>query len=627
MSSGQGTGSEHNEVQPDNASATHASGGQPPESQASSETPPTASTPSENETNAAAGQASSSGGPLSIERIRQLRASQNPAPRQPAPGQRPQNAGKQQNAGNQPRPRPAQSSAQQPAHQAASSSGPASGQVTGGDAPSVPVASGQVAESQSAAATVGGESPAPSPAAAGTPGEAAPVGKGEGKRDGDRSGDRGRRRPFAKQRENAQPIVEPPMPKLEVPSRRAALSSDLQNEFEQALAGTDLERMLIGDAMVQVGRALEEGQRIQGRVIKVHGEHVFVSLGGPNEGVISILQFTEPPEAGAQLEVVVRGYLPEEGLYDLALPGSAVAVDDLSDIKEGEVVEAKVTAANAGGLECVVGHARGFIPASQVAEFRVEDFSEFIDQKVLCIVTQCNPARGNLVLSRRAVLERERAEKREQRLRELEVGSTVEGTVRKIMDFGAFVDIGGLDGLLHISQLSWEKIKHPSEVLEEGQKVQVRIDKFDAQSGKISLSYRSLQDHPWTNVQERFPAGAIVHGTVSRIADFGAFVRLATGVEGLVHLSELAHHRVHRISNVVQEGQEVDVKVLSVEPERQRMSLSLKAAQQPPAGETATAEPEEEEAPRELALPKHRGPLKGGTTRRGSNGDQFGLKW
>jgi small subunit ribosomal protein S1 len=230
------------------------------------------------------------------------------------------------------------------------------------------------------------------------------------------------------------------------------------------------------------------------------------------------------------------------------------------------------------------------------------------------------------VLSRRAVLERERAEKREARLKELEVGATVDGTVRKLMDFGAFVDIGGLDGLLHISQLSWEKIKHPSEVLQEGQKIQVRVDKVDPQSGKISLSYRSLQDHPWTNAEERFPVGSIVHGTVSRIADFGAFVRLATGVEGLIHLSELAHHRVHRVSNVVQEGQELDVKVLSVEPERQRMSLSLKAAQQPPAGEATPDEPEVEEAPRELALPKHRGPLKGGTSRRG-DGDQFGLKW
>ncbi|MCC6508576.1 MAG: S1 RNA-binding domain-containing protein [Pirellulaceae bacterium] len=534
----------------------------------------------------ASGGASSGGassGPLSIERIRQLRAQSEPV-RAPRP------------------PRPTRQAEELAAAQEAQSAAQAVAQAPAGSATS--------------------------PASPGT--DAAAAGPGEpGQRNkGDRGGDRGKRKPFNKPRdEGYRPPSEPPMPKLEVPSRRAALPADLQSELESALAGTDLDRMLIGDKLVQVGHELEEGQRIQSRVLKVHGESVFMSLGGPNEGVISLLQFTDNiPEVGSTLEVIVRGYLAEEGLYDVTVPGGAISVADWDDLKEGEIVEAKVTAANTGGLECTVGQVRGFIPASQVAEYRIEDFSEFIDQKVLCVVTQANPSRGNLVLSRRAVLEREKAEKREQRLAELEVGSAVEGTVRKLMDFGAFVDIGGLDGLLHISQLSWEKVKHPSEVLQEGQKIQVRVDKVDTQSGKISLSYRSLQDHPWTGVETRFPVGAIVHGTVSRIADFGAFVRLATGVEGLVHLSELAHHRVHKVTNHVKEGQELDVKVLSVEPERQRMSLSLKAAQQPPTVESKPEEPEVEEVPRELALPKHRGPLKGGTGKN-SGGELFGLKW
>jgi ribosomal protein S1 len=417
------------------------------------------------------------------------------------------------------------------------------------------------------------------------------------------------------------------MAKVEVPSRRAKLPSELENELESALAGADLQSMLIGDALLQVGRELEEGQRLQGKVLKVHGEYVFFTLGGHNEGVVSLLQFQENPEVGTILEVIVRGYLADEGMYELSLPGGAISVSDWEDLKEGEVVEARVTGANTGGLECTVGQTRGFIPASQVAEYRVEDLTEFVDQKVLCVITQSNPARGNLVLSRRAVLEREKAEKRQQRLAEIEIGGTVEGVVRKLMDFGAFIDIGGLDGLLHISQLSWERVKHPSEVLEEGQKIQVRVDKVDENTGKISLSYRALQDHPWTNIEARFPAGAIVKGTVTRIAEFGAFVRLATGIEGLVHLSELANYRVHRVANHVKEGQEVEVKVLSVEADKQRISLSLKAAQQPTATEQpAQAEAEVEEPPRELALPKHRGPLKGGLGR-GSGGDQFGLKW
>jgi small subunit ribosomal protein S1 len=416
--------------------------------------------------------------------------------------------------------------------------------------------------------------------------------------------------------------------RVAVPSRRQPLPQDLEDELLAALGGSDLDKILVGDSMLQVGLMLEEGQRMQGKVMKVHGESVFVSLGGANEGVVPSLQFEELPAEGTQLDVVVRGYLAQEGLYELTMPGNAVNVDDWSDIKEGEVVEAVVTAANTGGLECKVGNIRGFIPASQVAEFRIEDFSEFVDQKVLCVVTEANERRGNLVLSRRAVLEREKKEKRAERLAALEIGSAVEGVVRKITDFGAFVDLGGLDGLLHISQLSWERVKHPSEVLQEGQKIQVRVDKIDEQSGKIGLSYRSLQEHPWTDIDTRFPVGSLVHGAITRIAEFGAFVRVATGVEGLIHVSELAHHRVNNVSNVVSEGQEVDVKVLSIDLEQQRMSLSLKAAQAAPEPAEATGATEEavEEVRPQPVLPKHRGPLKGGTGR-GSSGDQFGLKW
>lgn len=428
------------------------------------------------------------------------------------------------------------------------------------------------------------------------------------------------------------PLPTPPPPgtasRIAVPSRRQPLSQDLEDELLAALGGSDLDKILVGDSMLQVGLMLEEGQRMQGKVMKVHGESVFVALGGANEGVLPSLQFEELPAEGTQLDVVVRGYLAQEGLYELTMPGNAVNVDDWSDIKEGEVVEVVVTAANSGGLECKVGSIRGFIPASQVAEFRIEDFSEFVDQKVLCVITEANERRGNLVLSRRAVLEREKKEKRAERMAALEIGSAVEGVVRKITDFGAFVDLGGLDGLLHISQLSWERVKHPSEVLQEGQKIQVRVDKIDEQSGKIGLSYRSLQEHPWTDIDTRFPVGSIVHGAITRIAEFGAFVRVATGVEGLIHVSELAHHRVNNVSNVVSEGQAVDVKVLSIDLEQQRMSLSLKAAQaapEPVESTDATAESAEEVRP-EPVLPKHRGPLKGGTGR-GSSGDQFGLKW
>jgi small subunit ribosomal protein S1 len=417
-------------------------------------------------------------------------------------------------------------------------------------------------------------------------------------------------------------------PKISVPSRRQPLPQDLEDELNAALGGSDLDKILVGDPMLQVGHQLTEGQRLQGRVMKVHGENVFVSLGGPNEGVIPSLQFSEVPAEGTLIEVIVRGYLVDEGLYELTAPGNAIEVSDWSDLKEGDVVEALVTGANTGGLECKVGSVRGFIPASQVSEYRVENLTEMVDQKVLCVITEANERRGNLVLSRRAVLEREKQEKREERLANLNVGDAVEGIVRKILDFGAFVDIGGLDGLIHVSQLSWERVNHPREVLEEGQKVHVRVEKIDEQTGKIGLSYRALQDDPWSNIEDRFPVGTVVHGSVTRIAEFGAFVRIATGVEGLIHISELAHHRVHNVSNVVQEGQEIDTKILSIEPEKQRIGLSLKAAQAAPEPVANQSEDESatEEAPAEPILPKHRGPLKGGTTRP-SSGEQFGLKW
>ncbi len=416
-------------------------------------------------------------------------------------------------------------------------------------------------------------------------------------------------------------------PKVEVPSRRKPLPRELEEEIRSVIEDADLDTLLIGDDLLQISGSLEEGQRVRGQVVKMDDEFAFVALGGPHEGIVSLMQFEKPPEVGAQIDVIVRGYLASDGMYDLSIPGSTVDVTDWSDLQEGTVVEATVTAANTGGLECSLGNIRGFIPLSQISEYRVENPSDYVGQKLMCVVTEANPRRGNLVLSHRAVLERERQAKRAERLASLEVGQAVEGVVRKILDFGAFVDIGGVDGLLHVSQLAWERVQHPSEILEEGQKIKVRIDKIDPQTGKISLSYRSLQEHPWKDIAQRYPAGSIHRGTVTRIAEFGAFVRLTTGVEGLVHISELAHHRVSNVGTIVKEGQEVDVKVLSVDEASQRMSLSMKAVQAAPQSEAGDSEsPAEPDADRKPVLPKHRGPLKGGLGRSGG-GEQFGLKW
>lgn len=421
------------------------------------------------------------------------------------------------------------------------------------------------------------------------------------------------------------PTSGPAAPKVPVPNSRVRNASE-DDELASVLEGADLDALMAGDKGGRVGVRLESGGRFQARVLKRHNANVFVSLGGPNEGVIPLLQFTDMPTEGQLVDVVIRAFNNDEGLYELAIPGEAISANDWSDLEEGAVVEARVESANTGGVECKVGNVRGFIPISQLSEFRIESAADYVGQRLLCVITEANPRRGNLVLSHRAVLEREKEQKRQERLASLEIGQQCEGIVRKVMDFGAFVDIGGLDGLIHISQLSWDKIKHPSEVVKEGDKVQVRIEKFDPKTGKISLSYRTLQDDPWNDVEARFPTGATVRGNVSRLANFGAFVKLATGIEGLIHISELAHRRINNVSQVLQEGQEVEVKILSVDRNAQRIGLSLKATQAAPESARPESTPSTQEEPRrESAVRKHQGPLRGGTGSSGA-GDLFGLK-
>jgi len=182
--------------------------------------------------------------------------------------------------------------------------------------------------------------------------------------------------------------------------------------------------------------------------------------------------------------------------------------------------------------------------------------------------------------------------------------------------------------LIHVSQLSWERVKHPSEIVKEGDKVRVRVEKIDADTGKIGLSLKNPEEHPWTGIENRFPVGTTVKGPVSRIAQFGAFVKLAPGVEGLIHISELAHHKVYKVENVVKEGDEVECKILTVDAEAQRIGLSLKATLEKPVKEGAKPKAEEpaDEPPRPLAVPKRSGPLKGGAGKT-TGGEQFGLKW
>ena len=415
--------------------------------------------------------------------------------------------------------------------------------------------------------------------------------------------------------------------RVEVPNRRAPLSPDLEAELQAALGGLSIDEVVGGKVAPTAGR-LENETRLRAQVIEVHGDNVFVNLGGKNQGVVSVRNFETPPAAGDMLDVIVTGFNAEDDLHEVNVPGGKVVGGDWLNLVEGSLVEAKVTAANTGGLECTVGGTRGFIPASQVSIFRSENLADYVDQKLLCVVTEANEQRGNLVLSRRAVLEREKEEVKKKTLAELEPGQIREGIVRRIQDFGAFVDIGGVDGLIHISQLSWERVKHPGEILQEGQKIRVRVERIDADTGKIGLSLKNPEEHPWTNIEQRFPVGTIIRGPVTRLAAFGCFVKVAPGVEGMVHISELAHHRVHAVQNVVKEGQEVEAKILSIDADAQRIALSMKATIQPPQKENTKKEEAAapDEPPRAPVIPKRTGELKGGTKNK-SGGDKFGLSW
>jgi ribosomal protein S1 len=404
----------------------------------------------------------------------------------------------------------------------------------------------------------------------------------------------------------------------------AGLSDNIEKEIEEMLAGTSMDSVMGNNDSLETELAIDS--RVKGTIIKIHHENVIFSLKGQFEGVVPIRQFKKEPVVGAMLEVIVTGYNEDDQLYELAIPGAAVNVEDWSDLTEGAIVDVKVTGSNTGGLECMVNNIRGFIPASQVELYRVEQFGEYVNQKLQCTITEVNPKRKKLVLSRRALLEREREESRKELLKSIQVGETRQGTVTKLMDFGALVDIGGIEGLVHISKMSWDRVQHPKEILEEGQSIKVKVEKVTEGSGRISLSYRDTLEHPWDNIEKKYPVNSIVKGKVSRIAQFGAFVKLEPGIEGLIHISELAHYRVFAVKNVVNEGDEVEVKLLSIDRDAQKMGLSLKATQAVPEKAAKQEENEPDEPTRELAVKKQSAELKGGRDRP-SGGEEVGLNW
>jgi small subunit ribosomal protein S1 len=331
---------------------------------------------------------------------------------------------------------------------------------------------------------------------------------------------------------------------------------------------------------------INEGEVVHGTVVRVDKDEVLVDIGYKSEGVIpvselSIRRSVNPEDEvgiGEEIDALVLTKEDAEGRLILSKKRARfeLAWKTIEQKAEtGEAIEGRVIEVVKGGLILDLG-VRGFLPASLVDIRRVQDLDEFLGQTLRCKVIELNRSRNNVVLSRRAVLEDERKEQRQQILDRLQPGDVVEGQISNIVDFGAFVDLDGMDGLIHISEISWSHVNHPSEVLEIGQTVSVKVLDIDRERQRISLGLKQTQSDPWQQVLDQYSEGDVVEGKVTKVVTFGAFVEIMPGVEGLVHISELAQHHVENPREVVSQGDSVQAKIIEVDPERRRLSLSLK---------------------------------------------------
>ena len=331
---------------------------------------------------------------------------------------------------------------------------------------------------------------------------------------------------------------------------------------------------------------ITEGEVVHGTVVRVDKDEVLVDIGYKSEGVIPIAELSirrsinpiDEVALGDEIDALVLTKEDAEGRLILSKKRARfeLAWKEIERKEQsGEPITGRVIEVVKGGLILDLG-VRGFLPASLVDIRRVQDLDEFLGQELRCKVIELNRSRNNVVLSRRAVIEDERKEMRQAILDRLNPGDVVDGTISNIVDFGAFVDLDGMDGLIHISELSWGHVNHPSEVLEIGQKVNVKVLDIDRERQRISLGLKQTQTDPWQQVLDNYSVGDVVEGKVTKVVTFGAFVEILPGVEGLVHISELAQQHVENPSEIVAQGEIVQVKIIEMDAERRRLSLSLK---------------------------------------------------
>ena len=333
-------------------------------------------------------------------------------------------------------------------------------------------------------------------------------------------------------------------------------------------------------------KPLQPGDVVKGKVTKVEDKQAYVDVGYKTDGIIPISELSslhvekvsDVLAEGDEIELKVLRINDEED--ECVLSKRAVDADRAwAELKEkmerDETVEAEVAEVVKGGLVVDLG-VRGFIPASLVERHYVEDFSDYKGRTLRLKIIELDEEKNKLILSQKAVLDAEAEAEKQKTLDSLEVGQELEGTVQRLTDFGAFVDIGGVDGLVHISELAWHRVEKPSDVVGEGDTVTVKVLKVDRDNERISLSIKETQPGPWDKVSDAISNGDIVTGPVNRLVSFGDFVEVYPGVEGLVHISQSAHRHIGTPSEVLKEGEEIQVKVLDMNPQDQRISLSIK---------------------------------------------------
>ncbi|MCA9186119.1 MAG: 30S ribosomal protein S1, partial [Planctomycetales bacterium] len=372
-----------------------------------------------------------------------------------------------------------------------------------------------------------------------------------------------------------------------------SLESDdsLAAEIEALMSGA----VETGLATIESEGEIDLNKIVDGRVIRVSDEHVLIDVGFKSEGVVLRDEWEEdeePPKVGDLIKVLVEEL--EDGAQRADDPYGMISLSKrkaekiiawkemMKTVREGQVVTGTVTRKIKGGLLVDIG-VNVFLPASQVDIRRPADIGDYIGRSVQCEVLKIDEARRNIVVSRRSLIEKQRQEDRDQLLNELQIGQLRKGTVKNIAEFGAFVDLGGIDGLLHIIDMSWGRIGHPSEMVAIDQEIEVMILNIDHEKGKIALGLKQKSPSPWEKVEEKYPVGSKVRGTVVNVMSYGAFVKLEEGIEGLVHISEMSWtKRVSHPNELVQISDEIEVMVLGIDKKKQEISLGIKQTQENP---------------------------------------------